>query len=144
MTVCSTCISWNEGKAHLSSRLTHRSNKVHVLCTTQASWLYSCNNIGLEVHTCHLPHSYRLLLEVQRASSHMLLSQFSHNFKKSADLLQPEEALNSHSLLQGLFLITYEPCGSLQLTNADYSVKVTLLLIWPFPLPSMQNVLPFT
>ena len=32
MTVCSTCISWNKGKAHLSTRLTHRSNKVHVLC----------------------------------------------------------------------------------------------------------------
>ena len=51
MTVCSTCISWNEGKAHLSTRLTCRSNRVHVLCKTQASWPCSCNNVGPEVHT---------------------------------------------------------------------------------------------
>jgi len=56
--------------------------------------------------TCIIP---RLLLEVEkRAALHMLLNQFSHNFKKSTDLLQPVEELNSHSLLQGLFLIIYE------------------------------------
>jgi len=119
---------WHDHLQHLSAEMKGRH-----ICQPEASWPYSCNNIGLEVHTCHSPHSYRLLLEVERASLHMLLSQFSHNFKKSTDPLQPEEALNSHSLLQGLFLIMYESCGSLQLTNTDYSVKSDTSKMTPPP-----------
>jgi len=44
-------------KAHLSTRLTCRSNRVHVLCKTQASWPCSCNNVGPEVHTSSFPQA---------------------------------------------------------------------------------------
>ena len=118
MTICNTCISWNEGKAHLSSRLTHRSNKVHQshVQRKQVDYTVLTTLDLMYIFTCLIP---RLFLGIEkRASLNMLLSQFPQFWEVYWSATTSGSTEFTQALcLQELFSTMYEPCRSLQLTK---------------------------
>ena len=120
----------------------HVDQSASVPCTTQTSWPYSFNNSELEVRTCHLPHSYTVSgSREENLFAHVPQSIPTSLPRKSTNLLQPVEALNSHSLCVGTIFNYVRTLQITSMNKMQTTFSDMLVLIWPLPLPSMHKML---
>ena len=114
-------------------------------CTTQASWPYSCNIIGLEIRTCHLSNSWAV-------SGNREESLFQHAPQSIPAILG--SLLTCYNqwkhwirtpCLQELFSIMYKLADHLKLINKMQTSLSKSCYFWFDPSPSHKcKTLPLT
>ena len=149
MTVCSTCISWSEGKAHLQADSHIGQTKCTSLIYVQHKQVHytALTTLDLKyIHVTCLDHSRAAVGSREESffahAPHSILTQFQDIYWSTT---------TSGSTWFTLFVARtiFDYVRTLQITSINkcrllHRSDVTSDIVWRLPLSSMQNMLPFT